>query len=152
MQDITERRAEILAARVAETQIDEAMVTRLVHGFYAAVRADPELAPLFEARITDWPTHLARMCDFWSSVALMSGRFQGQPMRAHAPLPVGGAHFDRWLALFERTARQLCPPAAADFFLERARQIAASLELGVAAHRGVLLGMGERLPALAETE
>ena len=54
------------------------------------------------------------------------------------------AHFDRWLALFEATARELCPPEAEAHFVERARRIAASLELGIAAGQGVLLAPGER--------
>jgi hemoglobin len=145
--DALARRAQIVADRVAETGIDEAMIQRLVHHFYATVRADPVLGPIFEARVADWPEHLAKLCDFWSSVALMTGRFEGQPMRVHAEMPVGGAHFDRWLALFEVAAHEVCPPAAAAFFIARARQIAASLELGIASRRGLLLPLGERLPA-----
>jgi hypothetical protein len=60
-------------------------------------------------------------------------------------LPVDGRHFDRWLQLFERTARGVCPPAAAAHFIERAQRIAQSLELGIAAGHGVLLSKGERL-------
>jgi hemoglobin len=81
---------------------------------------------------------------FWSSVALMSGVYHGRPMPKHLPLPVDARHFDRWLELFEATARELCPPAAADHFIERARRIAESLELGIAGSNGVLLGKGER--------
>ena len=88
--------------------------------------------------------HLARMCAFWSSVALMTGRYSGQPMRMHMPLPVDARHFDRWLALFEATARELCPAVAADHFIERARRIAESLELGIAGARGVMLAKGQR--------
>ena len=116
----------------------------LVHGFYAKVRADAVLAPVFEARITDWGPHLAQMCAFWSSVALMTGRYHGTPMAKHMPLPVDAAHFDRWLALFEQTARELCAPEAAEHFVERAQRIAASLELGIANAQGVMLGVGER--------
>jgi hemoglobin len=76
------------------------------------------------------------MFQFWSSVALMSGRYHGQPMVKHLPLPVDSGHFDRWLALFEQTAQVVCPPAAAAHFLDRARRIAGSLELGIAAHKG----------------
>ena len=47
--------------------------------------------------------------------------------RMHLPLPVDGRHFDRWLALFEATARELCPPQAADHFIERAQRIARSM-------------------------
>jgi hemoglobin len=65
-------------------------------------------------------------------------------MVKHLPLPVDAAHFDRWLALFEETAREICSPEAAAYFVERARRIAASLELGIAGGQGVLLGNEER--------
>jgi hemoglobin len=139
-----ERREKITAEIVAKTGITEAMIERLVHGFYAKVRLDTVLAPVFEARIRDWEPHLKQMCAFWSSVALMSGRYHGTPMVKHMPLPVDAAHFDRWLELFEETAREICPPEAAAHFVERARRIAASLELGIATGQGVMLGVGER--------
>ena len=140
-----QRRAEITDAIRRETGIDEAMIERLVRGFYRRVREDALIGPVFAARIGDWEPHLARMCAFWSSVALMTGSYHGQPMQKHLPLPVDAAHFDRWLALFEATARELCPAAAADHFIERARRIAESLELGAAGGHGVLLRKGERL-------
>jgi hemoglobin len=139
-----ERREQITAEIMAKTGISEAMIERLVRGFYAKVRSDAVLAPVFEPRIADWEPHLKRMCAFWSSVALMSGRYHGTPMAKHMPLPVDAAHFDRWLALFEETANEICPPAAAVHFVELARRIAASLELGVAGGQGVLLGPSER--------
>jgi hemoglobin len=139
-----ERRAQLSADIAEKTGITEATIERLVRGFYAKVRTDALLAPIFEARIRDWEPHLAQMCAFWSSVALMSGRYHGTPMLKHLPLPVDAAHFDRWLALFEATAREICSPEAAAHFVERARRIAASLELGIAGARGVLLGTGER--------
>ncbi len=142
---------EALVRRAAYTEhmqrdvgIDEAMIATLVHGFYDGVRADPVLGPIFAARIDDWGPHLGRMVDFWSSVMLMTGRYHGQPMPRHTPLPIDAAHFDRWLALFEDAARRLCPPAAAEAFLFKARRIAESLELGVAMQAGVLLSRGER--------
>lgn len=140
----TERRVQITAGIVAKTGIDEAMIARLVRRFYARIREDALLAPLFESRIADWEPHLHRMCEFWSSVALMSGRYHGSPMARHLPLPVDATHFDRWLALFEETAQEICPPAAAAHFVERARHIAESLELGIAGQHGVLPGRGGR--------
>jgi hemoglobin len=139
-----EQREAITAEITARTGITEAMIERLVRGFYAKVRTDPVLAPVFEAKIRDWEPHLEQMCAFWSSVALMSGRYHGAPMVKHLPLPVDAAHFDRWLALFEATAREICPPQAEAHFVERARRIAASLELGIAGGQGVMLGNGER--------
>jgi hemoglobin len=142
--DGKERRQLMTDEIAARTGIDEAMIERLVRGFYAKVRKDELLAPVFDARIQDWEPHLQRMCAFWSSVALMSGRYHGNPMARHLPLPVDAEHFDRWLALFEEAARELCPPAAQDHFIERARRIAESLELGIAGHHGVLLRREER--------
>ena len=139
-----ERRTAITAGIMEKTGITEAMIEGLVRGFYARVRNDAVLAPVFEARISDWEPHLQRMCAFWSSVALMSGRYHGTPMVKHVPLPVDAGHFDRWLELFEVTANEICPPVAAAHFVERAQRIAASLELGVASGQGVLLAPGER--------
>src|SRR5690606_26113057 len=81
------RRADIVSAIQAETGIDEAMIQALVHGFYDRVRRDDLLGPVFEAHVDDWTPHLERMCEFWSSVALMSGRYHGRPMPKHLPLP-----------------------------------------------------------------
>ena len=152
-QDAAGRRAAIVEQIRAETGIDEAMIARLVDGFYDRVRADPLIGPVFNDRISDWGPHLEQMRLFWSSVALMSGAYHGRPMPKHLPLPVDARHFDRWLELFEATARDLCPPTAADHFIERARRIAESLELGIAGANGVLLGKGERYvrPAQAWT-
>lgn len=127
-----------------ETGIDEAMIDALVEGFYARVRDDVLIGPIFADRITDWAPHLAQMKLFWSSVALSTGIYQGRPMPKHLPLPIDARHFDRWLELFAETARTLCPSVAADHFVERARRIAESLELGVANASGVPLAKGER--------
>lgn len=129
---------------VARTGIDEAMIGRLVHRFYARVREDALLGPVFDTRIDDWDKHLDRMCRFWSSVALMSGSYSGNPMARHARLPVDATHFDRWLELFETTATEVCPPAAAAHFVERACRIAQSLELGIAVTAGATPRRGER--------
>lgn len=138
------RRTRITAGISTETGIDEEMIRQLVHGFYDRVREDSILGPVFNARIDDWSAHLARMCDFWSSVALLTGRYHGQPMVKHAFLPVDFRHFDRWLHLFEETARTVCTEKAAALFLDRARRIAESFELGIAMRHDVLLAKGER--------
>jgi hemoglobin len=113
------------------------MIERLVRTFYGRVQHDPLIGPVFMARIADWEEHFAKLCAFWSSVALMTGRYHGRPMPAHMSLPISGAHFDRWLDLFEATACEVCPPVAAAHFIERARRIADSLEMGVAFTQGV---------------
>lgn len=141
---ISERRSELIADMMERTGIDGPMIERLVHTFYAKVRDDELLGPIFDARVANWDKHLERMCVFWSSVALGSGAYEGSPMRVHAPLPVDAEHFDRWLSLFEETANEVCPPAAADHFVLRAKRIAQSLELGIAFHNGQILRKGQR--------
>lgn len=128
---IVSARPEITAALMAETGLDETILHALVHRFYERVRADPVLGPVFADRITDWAPHLERMVAFWSSVALMTGRYHGAPMPAHARLPVNWAHFDRWLALFRQTAQDVCPPVGAAHVIERAERIARSLHMAI---------------------
>ena len=121
--------------------VTEEMIGGLVHAFYGKIRQDPELGPIFERAIPQdgWAPHLAKMCDFWSSVMLATGRFDGAPMPAHIRLPeIQGHHFARWLGLFREAAAEVCPAEAAQAFIGRAEMIAESLKLGIAASRGEL--------------
>lgn len=129
-------RAEFAADVIARTGLTEEVLAHLVHRFYARVRQDAVLGPIFAARITDWPPHLERMCAFWSSVVLMSGRYHGAPVPAHRGLPVDGGHFARWLTLFGTTAREVCSPAGAALVEEKAGRIAQSLQFAIAAAAG----------------
>ena len=112
-------------------QITEDGIAALVEAFYARVRQDPELGPVFEAAVHDWPAHLATLSDFWSSVMLSSGRYHGRPMQAHARLPIRPEMFDRWLALWGQTAGELFAPEAAALFRSKAARIAESLKYGL---------------------
>jgi hemoglobin len=68
------RRAAIVALTQKETGIDETMVETLIRAFYARVRQDVLLAPVFASRISDWKPHLDNMFAFWSSLTLHTGR------------------------------------------------------------------------------
>ncbi|MDP3174507.1 MAG: group III truncated hemoglobin [Phenylobacterium sp.] len=118
--------------------VTEAMIHEVVHAFYARVRIDPDLGPIFGRVLgDDWSEHLAKLCDFWSSVLLRTARYEGSPMVAH--VAVGGIeakHFARWLELFHETVRRLCPTDAAALFVARSELIAQSLKLGIAVSRG----------------
>jgi hemoglobin len=125
-----DRRAALAARLRAATGLDEAALEAFLRAFYGAARRDPLLGPAF-AGVADWEAHIDRLTQFWCSVALMAGTYHGQPMQAHAHLGLGAAHFARWLALFEQTAAACLPPAGAAHLMERARRIAASLEMGL---------------------
>ena len=118
------------------TEIDEASIERLVREFYSQAREDALLGPTFSSAVADWDHHIAKIADFWSSIMLRTGRYDGRPMRPHLLLPLTGGHFDRWLMLFEQTAREVFAGAAAEAFLVRARLIADSFEMGIASTRG----------------
>jgi hemoglobin len=112
--------------------ITEATIRSLVEAFYRRVRRDPLLGPVFEPVLSNrWEAHMDLLVDFWSSVILRTGRYGGRPHSAHAGLGLEPRHFERWLALFETTAREICPPAAAAVFVDRANRIAESLQIGL---------------------
>ena len=128
-----ERRREI-QENAERLGIDEAFVSNLVENFYTRVRAHPLLGPVFENEIGDnWTPHLATMKDFWSSVAMNTGRYSGKPFPAHMKLTgITPAHFNIWLALFRLTLEELSETAeTVDYFMERANRIARSFQLGM---------------------
>lgn len=124
--------------------ITEAAIAALVDRFYAKARRDPMIGPVFNNAIDDWDEHLRKLCTFWSSVMLTTGRYKGNPLAAHMKLPVEPASFERWLELWHETAAELFTPEAAALFREKAERIAESLKLalfyrpgaGRAAHNG----------------
>lgn len=104
-----ERRAAITSGIQAATGLDEAVLELLIRTFYAAARKDEVIGHLFDG-VQNWEKHIAKITTFWSSVGLLTGRYQGQPLAAHFPLPLEPLHFARWLVLFEQTAREVCTP------------------------------------------
>ncbi len=123
-------------------QLSEEAIRRVVDRFYACVRRDMLLGPVFARALGEddaaWETHLARLHDFWSSVMLTSGRYHRDPFSAHLRLPdLEPVMFDRWLALFGETCAEVFEPEVAAAFRGRAQRIARSLRMG----------LFERLPA-----
>lgn len=113
--------------------IDEAELSRLVGAFYSRVRTDPELGPIFNEAINDWPHHLEKLTDFWSSVMLGTGRYKGRPVPAHLKHKdaITTEMFERWLALWQQTTNELLPAGAAAALQSRAARIAESLQLAM---------------------
>lgn len=113
--------------------MDDAQLALLVDRFYAKVRQDPALGPLFNEAIADWDHHLKLLTDFWSSVMLTSGRYKGNPMAAHLRhrerlTPELFAH---WLNLWEETAQEVLSPEDAAAIRATAGRIARSLQMGI---------------------
>lgn len=96
------------APHLVRGPITQERLATLVHGFYADVRADPLLGPVFEQALADrWEPHLERMVAFWSTVALGSKSFTGNVFGKHMALAdVTPAHFAAWVRLWgEHTER-----------------------------------------------
>jgi hemoglobin len=110
-------------------------VRQFVYQFYDRVRDDPQLGPIFNAHVHDWDTHLNRMVQFWSSLMLGAGTYNGTPMPKHVALPGLSAElFGHWLDLFHETLaaqpnQQLAQQAEAF-----AQRIARSLWYGYQLH------------------
>ena len=126
--------------------INEESLRYLVDAFYAKVRKDPMIGPVFNAAISDWSEHLGKLQCFWSSVMLTSGRYKGRPLPAHVKHAdaISPASFERWLTIWRETTDELLDPASAAALQDKAGRIAESLSLGIAFHRDgkAALGIG----------
>lgn len=113
----------------ATASLNHESIAALVDRFYAKVREDSLLGPVFNGAIGEhWPEHLATLTDFWTSVLLASGRYKGNPMMAHIPIPqMDQQHFSRWIELWGETTAEV-------FGLEVSQALVAKAS-----------GMGERL-------
>lgn len=109
--------------------LDDDQLTDLVGYFYARVRRDPLLGPVFADHVDDWDRHLHRLVAFWSSVVNRSGRYRGNPVRTHAAIAgaITPPMFDRWLALWRETSADVLPPHLAMLVQHRAARMAAAL-------------------------
>jgi truncated hemoglobin YjbI/tellurite resistance-related uncharacterized protein len=105
--------------------LDHRKIDQLVRRFYDRVRVDKELAPVFSV-VGDWNEHLVRLSEFWTSVALMTGQYKGNPLAmhlVHADL-FKPEMFDRWLVLWKETTDELLCPQEASMLQAKAARIA----------------------------
>lgn len=78
---------------------------QLLKYFYADVRQQREIAPIFAAHIQDWPAHLEKIADFWSGATGGPARYRGAMPLKHLPLGLEERHFQAWLGLWARHCR-----------------------------------------------
>ncbi|MEG3177727.1 group III truncated hemoglobin [Sphingomonas sp. RB3P16] len=116
-----------------QPQIQERAIEPLLSCFYGLVREDEMLGPVFNAAVGDWPAHIRRLTDFWSSVMLTSGRYKGNPVAIHLEhaAALTPAMFGRWLTLWREATAAMLPAAAAEAMQAKAERIAESLQLAI---------------------
>jgi len=98
----------------------------LVDTFYGTVQKDDLIGAIFNEQIQNrWEEHLAKMYTFWQTILLDEYTYQGRPFPPHARLPIQQDHFDRWLALFDKTVSDLFAGPIAEEAKARGRKMAA---------------------------
>ncbi len=104
---------------------DEEDVKVFVDAFYAKVRADPVLGPVFSGVIPDdnWDPHLNKMYGFWTTVLFAKPEYRGNPFSKHVNLPVENIHFQRWIDLCEETIGENFSGEKADEVLVRSNKM-----------------------------
>lgn len=110
---------------------DAGQITALVDRFYDRIQQHPQLGPVFNAFVHDWPAHKQLLASFWRSVILREGSYRGNPMAAHFNRGIHTEHFVQWLALWRQTADELLAPAQAELVHEYANRIGRSLRYGL---------------------
>jgi truncated hemoglobin YjbI len=117
---------------MSSSTITPSSIVQLVDTFYARVRDDAVLGPVFDAKLAGhWHEHMPRMYGFWTKVLLGTGEFQGNVFGTHMALSgIETEHFVRWLTLFRMTALEVLGDDGAAEAMLVAQRIASSLQLG----------------------
>ncbi len=137
----TRRENERLSSKRDQFPIEQ--IERMVRQFYARVRDERDLGPIFEERIEHWPDHLDRMVSFWRAVLRSESTFQmsgrGSPPVLHRQIEVLQAgHFDIWLALFGEVADEVWGEDEATEVKAAAKRIAVALSRHLGPQRSPL--------------
>lgn len=108
-------------------------VSKLVRAFYAKVRIDVVLGPIFNGIITDWEAHLELLTDFWDTQLFLKRKYYGNPIKVHNEVDekvnhtTTPEHFGLWLNLWFQTIDELFVGDNAFIAKNRARQISSML-------------------------
>ena len=114
--------------------ITEQSVGALVECFYAKIRCDAVLAPIFERALAGrWDEHVATMREFWYSALRVKRSYRGDMLAAHKRLgELSRSFFPRWIALFRETVEEHFMEAPAEIICDRAFKTARNLESALA--------------------
>ncbi|HSD14948.1 MAG TPA: group III truncated hemoglobin [Flavobacterium sp.] len=104
-------------------------LSKLIHAFYAKIRANEEIGHFFNETISDWDTHLEKLTDFWESNLFGARKFSGNPVQAHVEVDKKFDHtitptiFGLWLNLWIETLNELFEGENAETLKFRARKM-----------------------------
>jgi hemoglobin len=102
-------------------------LSRLVKWFYAKVRYEPLLEPIFTAHVEKWSEHIATITDFWVRMTGGPSTWSGG-MGRHFFLQLGPEHFVAWLRVWDENCRELLPEKEAAEMSALAHHIGGDLQ------------------------
>lgn len=91
----------------------------LIDEFYARVRKDDLIGPIFNTRV-DWDAHVPKIKNFWDTLLFGAENYEGRPFPPHIPLGLKVEHFERWLQIFFATVDEKFEGRRADEIKHRA--------------------------------
>lgn len=116
---------------------NRADVSYLVRAFYAKVRKDELLGPIFNGIISDWEEHLEKLTDFWENNLFFVAKYRGNPRTAHISVDkkmdntVESRHFGEWLNLWYQTIDENFEGHLAERAKTNARKMSTHLFLNI---------------------
>lgn len=126
--------------------VSEAQIRQVADRFYARVRADPDLAPIFHETIGTnaaiWDAHITKITCFWRNALLREPVYSGNPMLVHSGISaIEPEHFTIWLGIFDQVLDETLPPKTAARWSHIAHRIGRGLSLGLASTRARMDGI-----------
>jgi hemoglobin len=112
-------------------------ITSLIHTFYAEVREDKLLGPIFNTMIKDWDQHLNLLVDFWETNLFFIKKYTGNPLDAHVKADklndyqINEYHFGIWLNLWFKNIDSLFEGDHAQLAKNRARNMSTFMNMEI---------------------
>ena len=107
----------------------------VLDAFYEKVKRDDVIGPLFNREVKDWKAHMQKIYSFWDTMIFHTNTYRTNTMEKHIQLhkrdPLTGAHFDRWLALFDETVDEFHQGEVAHQMKTRALSIATMMKVKI---------------------
>lgn len=109
----------------------------LVSSFYAKIKQDDLLGPIFNPIIKDWEHHFQHLTNFWESNLFFKQTYSGDPMEKHVQVDrfhsesISAEHFGVWLNLWYQTIDELFIGETAQLAKNRARNMSTFIHIKI---------------------
>ncbi|WP_295117856.1 group III truncated hemoglobin [uncultured Chitinophaga sp.] len=115
-------------------------IALIVRAFYKKATIDPLIGHFFTTvKEINWNEHIPLITSFWENILLGGTDYKGGAMFKHIQLnrlsPMERGHFERWLALWGQTVKELYAGPTADEAIRRADSIAGIMQFKVSGGR-----------------